>query len=45
MGVSVGALVGLPAVTLFGHDDASTTMIDTHVLSKGGLGIRSPRDG
>ena len=27
------------------HDDVSTTMIYTHVLNKGGLGVRSPLDG
>ena len=26
---------------LLGHDDVSTTMIDTHVLNNGGLGVRS----
>ena len=28
---------------LFGHDDVSTTMIDTHVLSRGGRGREEPR--
>jgi len=27
-----------------GHKDVKTTMIDTHVLNKGGLGVRSPVD-
>jgi integrase len=27
-----------------GHADVSTTMIDTHVLTKGGRGVRSPLD-
>jgi site-specific recombinase XerD len=27
-----------------GHEDVSTTMIDTHVLNKGGHGVRSPLD-
>src|SRR5437588_12247344 len=29
---------------LLGHKDVSTTMIDTHVLNKGGHGVRSPLD-
>lgn len=29
---------------LLGHDDVSTTMIDTHVLNKGGRGVKSPLD-
>ena len=29
---------------LLGHADVSTTMIDTHVLNRGGLGVRSPAD-
>ena len=29
---------------LLGHTDVSTTMINTHVLSRGGLGVRSPVD-
>ena len=30
---------------LMGHKDVSTTMIYTHVLNKGGHGVRSPIDG
>jgi len=30
---------------LLGHSDVKTTMIDTHVLNRGGRGVRSPADG
>jgi site-specific recombinase XerD len=29
---------------LLGHQDVSTTMIYTHVVNQGGLGVRSPLD-
>ena len=29
---------------LLGHRDVTTTMISTHVLNRGGLGVRSPMD-
>jgi hypothetical protein len=29
---------------LFGHADVSTTMVYTHVLNRGPLGVRSPAD-
>jgi len=29
---------------LVGHKDVSTTMIYTHVLNRGGKGVRSPAD-
>jgi site-specific recombinase XerD len=30
---------------LLGHQDVRTTMICTHVLDRGGQGVRSPFDG
>jgi site-specific recombinase XerD len=30
---------------LLGHKDVATTMIYTHVMNKGGLGVVSPLDG
>jgi hypothetical protein len=30
---------------LLGHRNVAMTMLDTHVLNKGGVGVRSPLDG
>ena len=30
---------------LLGHTDVSATMVYTHVLNRGGLGVRSPAEG